>query len=64
MLVRALRGVCIGIARHLAPGETADLDAAQVQFLAGIGAVERVPDEPPPAIPETVTPAKAGKKEK
>lgn len=28
------------------PGDTEDLDAALVTFLVGIGAVERVPDEP------------------
>lgn len=65
MKVRALRGVCIGVERHLAAGDTADLEAAQVQFLAGIGAVERVPDEPVVAADsETPAPAKPGKKEK
>lgn len=48
MKVRALRGVCIGVDQHLVAGGTADLDAAQVQFLASIGAVERIPDEPAP----------------
>lgn len=46
MKIRACRGVCIGVDRHLKPGDLADLDAAQVTFLVGIGAVERVPDEP------------------
>lgn len=72
MKVRALRGVCIGVERHLALGAEADLDAATVQFLVSIGAVERVPDPPPPAAepesgPESetdTTPAKPGKKGK
>jgi hypothetical protein len=46
MKVRALRGVCVGVDRHLVAGDTADLDPAQVAFLVGIGAVEVVPDEP------------------
>lgn len=41
MKVHALRGVCIGIDRHLAPGETADVDAATAQFLIHIKAVEK-----------------------
>ena len=57
MKVRALRGVCIGVGRHLSAGDSADLDAATVTFLAGIGAVELVKDEPTPVpvepIPET-----------
>jgi hypothetical protein len=44
--VRAKRGVCIGVERHLAVGECADLDAAMVTFLTHIGAVEVVKDEP------------------
>jgi hypothetical protein len=46
MKIRARRGVCIGVDRHLQPGDLADLDAAQVTFLEGIGAVEQVPEEP------------------
>lgn len=46
MKVKARRGVCIGVDRHLKAGDSADLDAAQVQFLVSIGAVEVVPDEP------------------
>lgn len=66
MKVRALRGVCIGVGRHLVPGDTVDLPAAEVPFLAGIGAVEQVPDDPAPkaAEPETDTAGKSGKKEK
>ena len=63
MHVRALRGVCVGVGRHLAASDTADLDAATVQFLVSIGAVEKI-DAPVVAEPETATPAKAGKKEK
>ena len=59
MRVRALRGVCIGVDRHLAPGDTTDLEAAQVKFLASIGAVEEIPDEPPAADPVSETPAAA-----
>lgn len=66
MKVRALRGVCIGPGRHLAAGETEDLDPATVTFLVSIGAVEKVTapanDDPKPEI-ESV-PAKAGRKEK
>lgn len=54
MKIRARRGVCIGVDRHLKPGDLADLDAAQVTFLVGIGAVEVVPvePEPKPDVPE------------
>lgn len=69
MAYRALRGVCIGPGRILAPGETAELDVATAQFLTSIGAVERVPDEPAPAVverapepaPEVQMPPKGGK---
>lgn len=60
MKVRALRGVCVGVARHLAAGDTAEIDATSVPFLVNIGAVELVKDEPAP-VPEPITPAKAGK---
>jgi hypothetical protein len=76
MKVKALRGVCIGVDRHLVAGDSADLEPAMVTFLVGIRAVERVVDEPPKREPpveslaestdpktETV-PSKAGKKEK
>jgi hypothetical protein len=46
MKIKALRGVCIGIERHLKPGEEADLPPQEVQFLVSIGAVELVKDEP------------------
>lgn len=56
--VRALRGVCIGPERHLAPGETASLDAGTARFLAGIGAVEVVPSPAATeAAPEPAAPA-------
>lgn len=47
MKVKALRGVCIGVDRHLAAGDIADLEPGLVTFLSSIRAVERVPDEPP-----------------
>lgn len=62
MKVRALRGVCVGPARNLVAGEVADIDASSVQFLANIGAVELVADEP--AASDPIPPAPAGKKEK
>jgi len=62
-LVRAIRGVCIGVERHLKPGDVADVDAAQVQFLVSIGAVEKYV-EPAPVAPIVKEPAAAGKKEK
>jgi hypothetical protein len=52
MKVKALRGVCIGVDRHLKAGDVVDLEPALVTFLTGIGAVERVPDEPPKPDPE------------
>ena len=48
MKIQARRGVCIGVDRHLQAGDLADLDAAQVTFLVGIGAVELVPEAPAP----------------
>lgn len=62
MKVRALRGVCVGPGLHLAPGDTTDLDAAQVTFLSGIGAVEVVKDPEPET--QTKAPVKTGTKEK
>jgi len=71
MKVKALRGVCIGVNRHLKPGDTEDVDAATSTFLLGIGAVELVA-EPKAEIlakdtekePTKPTPEKPGKKEK
>ena len=63
MKVRALRGVCIGVDRHLQPDDVVDLEAAQVTFLKGIGAVEVVPDDTP-ATPEATTNAKPGRSAK
>jgi hypothetical protein len=62
MKVVALRGVCIGVGRHLQPGDEADLDEGTVQFLSGINAVKVVPPPPevvppPPAPPEQPAPA-------
>lgn len=66
MKIRARRGVCIGVDRHLAAGDLADLDAAQVQFLVSIGAVEIVPDAPAPeaGLEEPAQPYETGKKKK
>lgn len=68
MNVRALRGVCIGVDRHLRAGDSADLDPAMVTFLVGIGAVERIDDMPavePQTLPdEKPAPGKPGKKER
>ena len=62
MLVRALRGVCVGPERHLAAGERADVDDATAKFLIGIGAVEKSSDDPV-QDPKPKRPAKAGDKE-
>jgi hypothetical protein len=62
MKVRALRGVCIGVARHMKPGDVEDLEPALVTYLSGIGAVELVKDEPKPEVKPA--PEKPGKKEK
>ncbi len=76
MKVRAKRGVCIGVDRHLKAGDIEDLEPALVTFLVGIGAVERHQDAPAPAPspvkadepkPENEikpVPEKTGKKEK
>jgi hypothetical protein len=47
MKVKALRGVCIGVDRHLIAGDVVDLEPGLVTFLSGIGAVAIVPVEPP-----------------
>ncbi len=62
MKVKALRGVCIGVDRHLVAGDSADLEPALVTYLVGIGAVEHLKHESQPE-PEP-TPVKSGKKEK
>ena len=61
MKVKATRGVCIGVERHLKAGDVEDLEPALVSYLVNIGAVERVPDEPSKPEPEPVkaAPAKA-----
>lgn len=64
MRVKALRGVCIGIDRHLAVGDTEDLEAGLVTYLVNIGAVERIAD---PVVEKPIvkpTPEKSGKQEK
>lgn len=60
---RATRGVCIGVDRHLKAGGLvpADVDAATLQFLRSIGAVEPVPDEP--ALDEAVVESPAESKQ-
>ncbi len=72
MKVKALRGVCIGVDRHLVAGDTADLDPGLVTYLVNIRAVEAVSDEPPkpeataPAVasPETPSPSEPAAAEK
>jgi hypothetical protein len=67
MDVRALRGVCIGVDRHLVAGDIVDLDPALTTYLVGIGAVEVVTDDPDQnqaTLDTNLTPVKAGKKEK
>lgn len=48
MKVKALRGVCIGVDRHLTAGDTVDLEPGLVTYLVSIGAVQALKDEPPP----------------
>lgn len=65
----ALRGVCIGVERHLAPGDQVpDVGEDTAQFLLSIGAIGKAPEPPAAAValptPEPTEPAKAGKKEK
>lgn len=67
MKIRARRGVCIGVDRHLVAGDLADLETAQVTFLVGIGAVECVVEAPAPVPQDTeekrgtdAVPAQAG----
>lgn len=59
-----LRGVCIGVNRHVAAGERVDLDPQLFQFLASIRAVEAAPAKPaevPTAEPEQAPAGKKGK---
>lgn len=56
MKVKALRGVCIGVNRHMKAGDIEDLEPAMVTFLVGIGAVEPVKEQPKKAAPEPVPP--------
>lgn len=72
MKVKAIRGVCIGVDRHMKPGDVEDLEAALVTFLVSIGAVEEFHEPKPEAQAELIadepesksTPAKSGRKEK
>jgi hypothetical protein len=59
MKVRALRGVCIGVERHLLPGETADLEASTAAYLTSIGAVVAVVEAAPAPAVEVVEAAPA-----
>jgi hypothetical protein len=62
MRVVALRGVCIGPGRHLAPGDDAEVDPATANFLKSINAVKEFTAAD---VSEPVSePAKPGKKEK
>lgn len=67
-LYRALRGVCIGVDKHLVPGAPpVEIDPSTARFLVSIGAVEAAPDEEAePAKPTATdpTPGKSGSKEK
>lgn len=63
-LYRALRGVCIGVGKHLTPSDApVELEAGAAQFLKSIGAVAEVSDAPVVEPSTSATPAKAGKKE-
>jgi hypothetical protein len=51
--VKALRGVCVGVERHLTPGEVAECTTPRSRnYLVSIGAVEVVPDAPVKASPK------------
>jgi len=63
MNVRAVRGVCVGVGRHLEPGDVQDVDASLAKFLLGIGAVEKVADVPAQDGPKPNVPAVTGRKE-
>lgn len=64
MKVKALRGVCIGVDRHLVAGDIADLEPALVTFLRSINAVENFNEPTPTPESEPKAPEKTGKKEK
>lgn len=61
MHVRAIRGVCVGVADHMKAGDVRELDAPLAKYLINIGAVEAYTL---PAEPTDAEPARAGKKEK
>ena len=57
MKVRATRGVCIGVEKHLKEGDVVDLDTAMVQYLTSIKAVEPYVEpatESAPVVPAQV----------
>lgn len=65
MKARALRGVCIGVDRHLMPGDIEDMSEQMFSFLASIGAVELAEDELQADVSATAkAPARAALKEK
>jgi hypothetical protein len=57
MNYRALRGVCIGVDRHLKAGDVEDLDPATGKFLISIGAVVEHESSPPAADEPAQQPA-------
>jgi hypothetical protein len=57
---QALRGVCIGVDRHVTPKDAPfELDAGAAQFLTSIGAVSVVEETPAPAPAPADLPAPA-----
>lgn len=63
MNVQALRGVCIGVERHLLPGDVVDLDPATARYLEAIGAVTTSVTAPAVQEPDATKPGKPGKKD-
>ena len=63
MRVQALRGVCVGVERHLRPGDIDDIDPNTANYLAALGAVTFNVVEPAAAEPEPTRAGKPGKKE-
>jgi hypothetical protein len=66
-MIKVLRGVCIGVDRHIVVGQTPpDLEPALVNYLLSIQAIEVVDDPLPEPVPEPEpkSPKKPGKEEK
>lgn len=60
--IKALRGLCLGVDRHLLPGEAGEVDAATSKWLVHIKAVEIIEEapakeEPAPAPEPSAPPA-------